>query len=185
MCQEVFLSFLLFCFFDFPASFFSIFLHAVNHIRHQKACTFRCFAATPENAGFRKAGSRPAIYTLYSIKSGFPVCTRLSSDHPKRQTHGLPCMLSFVGPDPDPLSFRRFDQILPEIRMRDRDECFRPLPCSSSFEVDTPEFCHDEVDLGAGRGYNLAVEHGLHIGEQSALLILIGGRQAQECFSAL
>ena len=90
-------------------------------------------------------------------------------------------VLSLVGPLPDSLLFRRFDELLTELRMRDADHEFRPLPRVPTGQVNFALIGDDEVGHGTRRRYDLAGgEVRFDVAVEITVFIFVSAVHAQE-----
>ena len=94
-------------------------------------------------------------------------------------------VLSLVGPLPDSLLFRRFDELLTELRVRDADHKLRPLPRVSAGQVDFALIGDDEVGHGTRRRHDFpGGEVRLDIAVELAVLVFVSAVHAKERFFA-
>ena len=125
-----------------------------------------------DNNNFLSAGARQqesAETTVSALsQSDTQVCTMESA---------------LVGFPPDVHLLGGLDQLLPELRMCNADQCFCPLPGAESLQVHHAVFGDDIVDTGAGVGDDGAVGQG---GNDPALQsAVLGGHSGRHTDKAL
>ena len=95
-------------------------------------------------------------------------------------------ILSLIGALPDTHLLRFLNQLLAEIRMRNRDQSLRTLPCSQTLEVYLAVLGDKPVRARTGIGNDRSVlERRTNTALERAVLLLKGGRAADEALAAL
>ncbi len=94
--------------------------------------------------------------------------------------------LSLVGASPQTHLLCVLDQLLAEIRVRNRNQRFRTLPCSQTLEVDLAVLGYEPVCARTGVGDNrTCLKRRTNAAFERAVLLLEGGRAADEALAAL
>ena len=89
-----------------------------------------------------------------------------------------------VGAPPDLLGLRRGDQFLPEVRVGDGDQPFRPLPGAPARQIHAAVLRDQVVGLAPGIGDDVPLEMGDDPGAADAVFAHKGGRHTDEGLAA-
>ena len=93
--------------------------------------------------------------------------------------------LFFVASPPDLSSFGFFNQVVPEIRVSNGDQFFRPIPSWTGFQGYCAVFGHNEIDHLPGHGRDTSdIKVRNNAGFNRAVLLLVSRRQADETATA-